>query len=277
MADHLQPQRPALVAAFYNDLAIAHSYSGNQPAAIDAFSNSYRTQSEIYGISHKRTITSGSNLVHVMRSAGQIPQALELGSEVLTASLNEYGPVDRSVILSRFALALALSDADSHDQADEQMAASIVALRQLDDMRSQLPHQLSWHAEILIRRGDFSEAVGLLQETEAIFKQEFPDEARRYRLAAQRRLVQAHSALGECEAASGYMNNIAEEVAAGSADEALATEVYLLNCRQGVESASNGYADLVASTMVSGRDRNEMDAGLRAALNWADRRFGIAG
>lgn len=277
LAKNLQPPRPALVAAYYNDLAIAHSYSGSQLAAIDAFSESYRTQSEIYGASHKRTITSGSNLVHVMRAAGQIPQALELGDQVLTASLAEYGLLDRSVILSRFALALVLSDADKNDEADTQMTASIAALRQLDDMRSELPHHLSWRGEILIRRGRFSDAIALLEESESIHQQEFPDEARRYRVAAQRRLVQAYAALGECEAANGYMDSIAEELAAGNADQALATEIYLLNCQQGAQDTSKGYGELLASVSVSSRNNNDMDTGLRAALNWASRHFGIAG
>lgn len=273
LAKNLQPPRPALVAAFLNDLAIAQTYSGDQQAAIDAFNESYRTQSDIYGTTHKRTITSGSNLVHTMRSAGQTQQALELGNQVLANSLSEYGSIDRSVVLSRFALALVLSDVGRDSEADEQMVASVAALRQLDDMRSDLPSHLSWRGEILIRQGRFVDAVVLLQESELIHENEFPNEARRYRVAAQRRLVQAHAALGECEQANGYMAGIADDLATGNVDQMLATQLYLLNCQTDTESANNTYRDII----VSSQNREKLDSSLRAALRWASGRFSSTG
>ncbi len=264
IARQLRPPRPALVAAFVNDLGIANSYGGYPQASIDAFRESYQIQSDIYGPAHKRTITSGSNLVHLMRGAGKTDAALQLGNEVFNNSLAEYGPIHRSVVLTRLALALVLSDLSRDAEADIQLANSITALRQLDDMRSELPHHLAWRGEILIRADRFDEAIELLQEAEAIRDTEFPDEARRYRVAAQRRLVHAHAALGQCETANAYLNNISEDIAGGEHGQAMATRIYLLNCQVDQASARQTYRHISESI----NQLEDLTASLRAALRW---------
>jgi tetratricopeptide (TPR) repeat protein len=261
----LQPPRPALTAAFLNDLGNAFTYANDQSAAIDAYRDSYAIQSEIYGAAHKRTLTSGSNLVHAMRSAGQVEQAIDMGEQVLSTSLSAHGPVHRTVVLARFALALALSDSGRNAEADEQMSLDIEALRQLDDLRVELPNHLAWRGEILIRQGQFVSAITLLEEAESLRDMEFPDEPRRYRVAAQQRLVQALAAQGDCERARAYLTPIAGDMADGHPDQAMATEIYLLNCSEEAEMARRAYEELIVA--IAGR--TDINASLRAALRWA--------
>ncbi len=266
LAQGLRPRRPALEAAYLNDLGNAFTYRGDRPAAIDVYTQSYQIQAELYGVAHKRTLTSGSNLVHALRSAGRLDQAITLGQTVLATSLASYGSVHRSSVLAGFALALALSDAGQNAAAEQQLTESIVALRQLDDLRSELPNQLAWLGELSIRSGHYEAAIAVLEEAEHLRETEYPDEPRRYRVAAQQRLVQAYAAQGQCEVANAYLGNIKAEITAGDPQQALATYIYMANCQpeEGAGSpALNAQVDAIGQT--------EQAASLRAALGWADR------
>lgn len=262
---NLQPARPALTAAYLNDLGIAYYYIGAQAKAIDALASSYQAQIEIYGPEHKRVITSGSNLVLTMRAAGQIQRAIELGESVLAVSVQAHGDIHRSTSLARFALALALTDADRHDEAEAQLTASIAALRELEDMRAELPSHLAWQGEVLIRQAKFAEAIAVLLEAESIRDHEFPEVARRYRVASQNRLVQAQAALGNCTVAREYQQNIQDDMDAAEAGLALASDIYLLNCQ-----TTGGEARIHYSEILTALDDVEIDdPSMRAALRWA--------
>ena len=267
----MEPPRPALTAAFLNDLGNAYSYAGDQEAAIERYAESFRIQSNVYGESHKRTLTSGSNLVHAMRATGQTDRAIDLGFELLPISLTAHGPTHRSVVLVRFALALALSDAARDREAIEQISLDVEAIRQLPDLRSELPNHLAWQGEIQIRQGDFAAAINNLEEAEQIRNAEFPDEPRRYRVAAQQRLVQAHAASGNCDISERYWHNIAAEVSGGNPDLALATEIYRLNCQGDQAGRSQAFSALRASREVA--DVGAMNASLRAALRWGTQAY----
>lgn len=269
IAQNLKPPRPALVAAFYNDLGIAYNYQGDQAGAADSLSKSYSTQVSIYGASHKRTLTSGSNLVLVLRAAGQLENARELGGKVVQISQGTYGDVHRSTVIARLAFALVLSDSGDHASADEQLMASVAALRQLDDLRSELPNHLAWRAEILIRLGQFDAAIPLLNEAETIRDQEFPDEPRRYRVASQRRLVQAHAALGQCNFANNYLNAIHEDLESGSSAELISARIYMLNCESDLVAKEKSFSNLQESALTL----QSPHAGLQAAILWGENQF----
>lgn len=257
LAEALTPPRRALVAAFLNDLGIAHYYAGNTEDSINAMLQAYLVQSELYGADHKRVLTSGSNLLHVMRAAGQLEQGVALGKKLVETSLMAHGQVNRSTVLAQFPLALLLSDLGRDVEALATMNRAVDALRELPDMRAELPNHLSWLAEIMLRQGLFAPAIAASKEAETLHGREFPDVQRRFRVAAQRRLVQAHAALGQCESAQHYYAGIADEIGSGAAAGRVATNIYLLSCNPENQDA-----------VLAAAQDHRSDAGVRQALVW---------
>lgn len=261
LAKALNPPRRALVAAFFNDLGIAHYYAGHTDDSINAMHQAYLVQRELYGSDHKRVLTSGSNLLHVMRAAGQLEQGVALGQSLVASSLAAHGQSHRSSVLAQFPLALLLSDLGRNEQALATMSAAVDALRGLPDMRAELPNHLSWLAEIMLRQGLFASAIVALEEAETLRDREFPDVPRRFRVAAQRRLVQSHAALGQCEAAQHYYQRISDEIGNRESADTVATRIYLLACDSDDRDA----------VLASARN-HPSDAGVRQALAWFSQR-----